>query len=88
MTPNDLYSECVPRYQKRKSTVCMAFPLTPDRSDRFLAPITATQSRRGNHAMVMASRVRALLKRIDSAPRWGATERSSHGIAGSGSRVP
>lgn len=74
MTPNDLCSECVPRYQKRKSTVCMAFPLTPDRSDRFLAPITATQSRRGNHAMVAASRVRALLKRMYSSPVVGGRE--------------
>ena len=64
MTPNDLYSECVPVKQKRKSTECMFFPLGTRKPDRFLAPINESQVRRGNRMMLRNSRATAMLRRL------------------------
>lgn len=57
MTPNDLYSECAPKFQKRKPCAYMLFPLRQERGDRFLAPPTPAQYRAGNAGMLASRHV-------------------------------
>lgn len=71
MTPNDLYSECVQKFQKRKPCAYMLFPLRHERGDRFLAPPTPAQYRAGNagmlasrHAIRGNARAAAMLERM------------------------
>lgn len=64
MTPNDLYSECVPVHRKRTSTESMFFPLDLGKPDRFRAPMTEIQVRRGNRTMLRNSRAVAMLRRL------------------------
>jgi hypothetical protein len=61
MTPNDLYSECVPRYQKRKSTVCMAFPLV---ERQFLGRPTVAAEQKARLASMRANKRKVMPYRI------------------------
>lgn len=71
MNPNDLYSECVQKIQKRKPCACIFFPLRQERGDRFLASPTPAQYRAGNagmlasrHAIRGNARAAAMLERM------------------------
>lgn len=61
MTPNDLYSECVPRFQKRKSTVCMVFPLG---ERRFLGRPTMADENKARVSAIRANRRKVMPYRI------------------------
>jgi len=64
MTPNDLYSECVPHYTGRRPNQHMYFPLVESKPNRFLSIPNKHQSGNGNRSMVRTNRVKALLRRL------------------------
>lgn len=60
MTPNDLYSECAPRHQARKSTQNMFFPLM----DRPLGRPTVAQEQRARMSSMKARKRQVMPYRI------------------------
>lgn len=61
MTPNDLYSDCVPRRQKKKATQNMFFPLVERPS---IGRPTVAQEQRARRASVKARKRQVMPYRI------------------------